>query len=263
MDRKVFRDFFILNSIYAAYLLILLVLNYIKFSQDYHNAFWQTTEIWCFAILTIIYCGWRIPWLLHYLLGIFQNPVKQRISFIFALISALPLLGSYFFLRESESFELYATSVPLLYTLVSLGTGIVIAIIKGKSREKLLLLLPVIFLFISILNDVFVSYYFLPFSLYPYGMLLFQFLYLFIPLRMYKENRKNGKEIFLKYLSKEYNTSDRENELIGLLLDGLSKKIIADKLFISINTVKTHISNIYKKLEINSLNELYSLYYRK
>lgn len=46
--------------------------------------------------------------------------------------------------------------------------------------------------------------------------------------------------------------SNRENEILSLLVDGKSNKEIADILFISIPTVKTHISNIYKKLNVTS-----------
>ena len=45
--------------------------------------------------------------------------------------------------------------------------------------------------------------------------------------------------------------------VLNLLLDGLSYKLIGEKLFISVNTVKHHIKNLYSKLEINSRSELY------
>ena len=43
----------------------------------------------------------------------------------------------------------------------------------------------------------------------------------------------------------------REYEVLMLIAEGLNNKDIADKLFISEKTVKNHISNIFKKLEIN------------
>jgi len=46
--------------------------------------------------------------------------------------------------------------------------------------------------------------------------------------------------------------SDREQELLKLLVEGLDYKAIAQKLFISPQTVRTHISRIYEKLHINS-----------
>lgn len=47
--------------------------------------------------------------------------------------------------------------------------------------------------------------------------------------------------------------SDREREIIVCLVQGMSNKAIADKLFISVNTVMTHRRNIIRKLQIHSL----------
>ena len=46
--------------------------------------------------------------------------------------------------------------------------------------------------------------------------------------------------------------STREIEVLQLLVDGYNYKDIADKLFISYNTVKKHVSNIYEKLHVTS-----------
>jgi DNA-binding NarL/FixJ family response regulator len=44
----------------------------------------------------------------------------------------------------------------------------------------------------------------------------------------------------------------REKELLTLLSKGFRYKEIAEKLFISHETVKTHIRNIYEKLQVQS-----------
>jgi DNA-binding NarL/FixJ family response regulator len=49
--------------------------------------------------------------------------------------------------------------------------------------------------------------------------------------------------------------SDREQELLKLLIEGYDYKKIALQLFISPQTVRTHISHIYEKLHINSKAE--------
>lgn len=49
--------------------------------------------------------------------------------------------------------------------------------------------------------------------------------------------------------------SDREFEVLRLLCAGLSNKQIKDELFISTNTVKTHLKNIYAKLSVHSRAE--------
>jgi DNA-binding NarL/FixJ family response regulator len=54
----------------------------------------------------------------------------------------------------------------------------------------------------------------------------------------------------------EYNLTKREQEILGLLMDGLSYKEIADKCFISVQTLNSHIKNIYNKLGVHSRAEV-------
>jgi DNA-binding NarL/FixJ family response regulator len=49
--------------------------------------------------------------------------------------------------------------------------------------------------------------------------------------------------------------SDRETELLQLLVKGYSYKMIADQLDITLETVRTHIKKIYRKLQVNSATE--------
>ena len=56
--------------------------------------------------------------------------------------------------------------------------------------------------------------------------------------------------------------SNREGEVVTLIVKGLSYKMIAAQLNISINTVRGHIKRIYKKLEINCKSELISKSFR-
>ena len=48
----------------------------------------------------------------------------------------------------------------------------------------------------------------------------------------------------------------REHDIVNGLVDGLSYKMIADRYDISIDTVRAHIRNIYKKLHVNSKAEV-------
>lgn len=51
------------------------------------------------------------------------------------------------------------------------------------------------------------------------------------------------------------NLTDREKQLLDLLAKGYRYKEIAAELFISLETVRTHIRNIYDKLQVNSRTE--------
>jgi NarL family two-component system response regulator LiaR len=48
--------------------------------------------------------------------------------------------------------------------------------------------------------------------------------------------------------SKSWGISKRELEVLELISQGLSNQQIADKLFVSLNTIKTHSSNLFIKL---------------
>jgi len=63
----------------------------------------------------------------------------------------------------------------------------------------------------------------------------------------HKKPEKTNKEL--------YNLSKRETELLDLMVNGYSHKMIAAKLFISINTVNNHVKNIYAKLHVHNASE--------
>jgi DNA-binding NarL/FixJ family response regulator len=56
------------------------------------------------------------------------------------------------------------------------------------------------------------------------------------------------------------NLTEREHEVVQGILDGYTYLQIAEKYFITIDTVRSHIKNIYKKLSINSKAQLFKLY---
>jgi DNA-binding NarL/FixJ family response regulator len=49
-----------------------------------------------------------------------------------------------------------------------------------------------------------------------------------------------------------YNLTDREKEVLKYLVEGMSYKLVAEKCFVSIDTVRSHVKNIYKKLQVTS-----------
>jgi DNA-binding NarL/FixJ family response regulator len=55
--------------------------------------------------------------------------------------------------------------------------------------------------------------------------------------------------------TEDYHLSAREMDIIKGLVAGYSYKLIADDLHISIDTVRSHIRNIYDKLQVNSKTE--------
>lgn len=59
-------------------------------------------------------------------------------------------------------------------------------------------------------------------------------------------------------LDESYNLTDREKEVLKCLVEGMSYKMVAEKCFISLETVISHVKNIYKKLQVHSKSEAVS-----
>jgi len=59
-----------------------------------------------------------------------------------------------------------------------------------------------------------------------------------------------------KFASRVNTLTERELEIYNLLMIGKKNHEIAEELFISDNTLKTHLRNIYKKLNVAGKKEL-------
>jgi DNA-binding NarL/FixJ family response regulator len=55
--------------------------------------------------------------------------------------------------------------------------------------------------------------------------------------------------------NESFNLSEREREVLSCLVKGMSYKLIGDACFISVDTVRGHIRNIYEKLHVHSKSE--------
>ena len=62
-------------------------------------------------------------------------------------------------------------------------------------------------------------------------------------------------QVSLPAEQKDYHLSNREKEVLGLLVNGLSYKMIAGKLNITYDTVRAHMKKIYEKLHVASMTE--------
>jgi DNA-binding CsgD family transcriptional regulator len=67
---------------------------------------------------------------------------------------------------------------------------------------------------------------------------------------------------YLDDLAKFYRISDRERDIVELILKGMSNKEIEQGLFISPHTVKNHIYNIFQKTGVKSRGQLTNLVLR-
>ena len=67
-------------------------------------------------------------------------------------------------------------------------------------------------------------------------------------------NKQNKKENLKSSLTKQ------EQNILQLLLEDKSNKDIAEALFVSVSTVKTHVNNVYRKLNVQTRDEAKSLF---
>lgn len=58
--------------------------------------------------------------------------------------------------------------------------------------------------------------------------------------------------VFDEVAWKKLNLTSRENEVLQLLVKGYSNVEIAEKLFLSVSTIKTHVSNLFIKLDVTN-----------
>lgn len=63
-------------------------------------------------------------------------------------------------------------------------------------------------------------------------------------------------DYFLQKKNKLEELSPRESQVANAIAEGMSYKLVAAELDLSIDTIRTNIRNIYKKLKINSKSEL-------
>lgn len=83
-----------------------------------------------------------------------------------------------------------------------------------------------------------------------YALIFLSVIVLMVLFVRYTRRKRQQKEAAISSLS------ERELMVAKLIQEGKQNKEIAEELFISISTVKTHINNIYKKLDVKNRNAL-------
>ena len=73
---------------------------------------------------------------------------------------------------------------------------------------------------------------------------------LFLVLGVWLGSRFYARKSKVSFDANKLGLSKRELEVLELIAEGLSNQEIADALFVSLNTTKTHIANIYSKLNV-------------
>lgn len=210
----------------------------------------------------------------RYLIGLLPIEAAQRklggriTLFIVALFLILSL---FFIIGRSAGNWVVAMNLTFGYHffsgsmfMVAHGITSLVYRTRAKGREQEVLLVGMSATFLPLVLTLPLDLIFFRDHTFKLAYLSFSiyvvFLYLFISRRYFQDydtTRPQG-TIPLRLLQQR-GISARELEIVGLLIEGKTNLEIAQLLYISANTVKTHIKNIYAKLGVSNRVQLYTL----
>ena len=225
-----------------------------------------------FVTFVSVFCSAAILFFLsRYLIDLIPIPEPQkrlgrRIVNLISLVFLFCCLFAVFFINRGDWFEARKLAMNDLFLWASgLLTAHGIAALfywnKAENREQENLLRSISWTFLPLLpfcaadqwlsRDNSFKLIYLVYAVFSVS------LYLFIS-RHYFRSREPSPGSFLPNprLLAEMGFSAREKELLRLLVLGKTNREIGQALFISVNTVKTHIKNIYGKLRVSNRVQL-------
>lgn len=200
------------------------------------------------------------------------SKILKIVFFVFwgILVVVYIFVASRFFVTRDNSFLKEIWAVTYLFEGIILLAATSYLLIKArmiidKNRRKATLAIGLMYFLILVFYAVFFLHVIIP-TLYFFLVLHFSFnIPPLIYLGMYL--KKHHAEVSLPRIKEgdldsffhEHNITQREREVIMLLLKGKRTKDIEKELFISYHTVKNHIHNIYQKLNVQNRLQITNL----
>ena len=83
------------------------------------------------------------------------------------------------------------------------------------------------------------------------------------PVRLHHKAHRRTMRTWKRRWTKKFSLTEREKEMLRLLLQGKSNKEISALTYVSTETVKSHLQNIYKKLDVRSRLEAVTLFLKE
>lgn len=237
-----------------------------------------------FAIIFFLIFGgliYIIPFLLYSFLGKKLETYKKVIFIFLSLFSIIFLLIPYFISQDKNKvlqflwMELYSIYINIFYA-VSIFTIIDAIInlktIKNPVKRRILKasLILIILSFPLFILDGYWWFFQVKLQIFPRNfnfMPLFYFIWNMLSIiysaKYYFFNETAPASISLieipETFLKQYEITEREKEVLILILKGYSYSEISGKLFISPGTIKNYAYNIYKKTGVNNKMALMNL----
>lgn len=148
---------------------------------------------------------------------------------------------------------------PFILAMLSL-VGIIglFSFKKLKNEQKkyiitIAMILPCYLVDVLLLKDVFIQLVSIPFIVYI-AMMFHDVLFNVINDIKTKTDKPNIIETI-----KEYDLTEREIDVVKLVIKGYTNKKISEELFVSIHTVKSHMQHIFTKFKVKTRYELISI----
>ncbi|MCK5199286.1 MAG: response regulator transcription factor [Spirochaetales bacterium] len=223
------------------------------------------------SILLTSYLLFSLSHYLVHLLPVGEKEKKLGAHIVNAIAIAFFMISLFFIITVSDGNWIAAMDITLdyhfssgsfLYFIHGLVTLFYIKKAKGREEEGLLkgiamTFIPMLVLFpldmVFFKNSSFKLSY-ICFSIFTINTYYFISRYYFRAYEPVPESLNIKNNFFAMH-----NLSEREEEVSHLLIKGETNNDIGQKLFISVNTVKSHIKSIYKKLDVSNRIQLIHL----
>ncbi len=271
---ELIKRYIVFLFLYSAYLIINLF-------NVYNLTVIENRGISVYIISNVFYFIWfalfiyQIPLFIHGLTGV---KMKRSEIAVFLSMSVLTicLLVLPFALKNTgreilDMMRLELMSICYSFFLIALANTIYhLWVYRGKIENeinrkiiKTILLLCIIFL-PGFIYDIFLAKYWKKRQIIPLGIdfdLIFYLVWNVISIVYIIQYFITRITIvpdlrISDHFINKYSISIKEKEIVSLIIKGYTNKEIADKLFISSQTVKNHIYNIFQKVSVKSRTEL-------
>lgn len=211
---------------------------------------------------------------IHHLLGFPITKIKKKIFMIIPIAYAIIVIMEFILILDStdnyEKFRLLFYFEDLF--IYSFMIYAIVLLFKNLPTfgDRYLKKAIIIFLFLSaatisyeILADVFeyrdnnnIIIHGLHLTIFFF---LINFLSIFFSVKYLNQPAYFANNILTKYFKEKFNITKREGEIVSLLIEGYTNKVISEKLFISYKTVESHLYSCYKKTEVKNRIQLVNL----
>jgi len=248
----------------------LLVLTYIN-ANTAQTGFNFIVSVLAIILLSYSFLIYSILHFGHYLINTKPSKKKTAFEISVSIISLIGMVSSFKIDWVHNQITPQINFGLILSVSILIGAIIYVSLMKLYYKKNIDLERKQLNKRTSILNFIFIPGFILDFYLIkslhyslfiPFYYVTYSIIFLQYFIKMYNADSitdKSPEDIneLNNYLN-HAGISVREKEIVILIMKGYSNQKISNQLFISLSTVKTHVSNIFQKLNVESRFEIIS-----